>query len=444
MRINIPPSVLKACEILSDQDYQAFLVGGAIRDSYLGLHPTDWDIATDAAPNVVQSIFDHSIPTGKQFGTITVLVQGESIEITTMRSDGPYSDSRHPDYVAFTDQIVEDLSRRDFTINALAYDPLNQKTVDPFSGVKHLRKKLLVAVGRPMDRFREDPLRMLRLVRFQAALGFKIDKKIRLALPELAPLLTTVSPERILSEFNKMLLGKELYSALETLYTSGLLEEIIPELATAHGVSPGGRHPYDLLGHVMISAHFAQPKLELRWAALLHDVGKLQSLKRDHAQISAEVAEGILGRLRASNELIEKVARLISHHMFSVHPHSSDREIRRFLAKVGVEGAYDLVKLRQADLAGMNVNPRDIVSFGGDLVARFDEILAGEHALSVKELSINGHDLLHGLNLQPGPTVGKVLQHLLEQVLEDPSLNEPTILLELARIHLKSLQQSQN
>lgn len=438
MRMNIPSPVLKACEILSGHGYQAFLVGGAVRDSYLGLQPTDWDITTDAVPTVVESIFDHSIPTGKQFGTITVLVHGESVEITTMRSDGPYSDGRHPDYITFTDQIVEDLSRRDFTVNALAYDPFARKTIDPFSGVKHLRKKRLTAVGEPTDRFREDPLRMLRLVRFQATLGFGIDKKTRLALPELAQLISTVSPERILAECNKMLLGKELLQGLQTLYTSGLLEQIIPELAAGYNVSPGDRHPYDLLGHAMVSAHFACPKLSIKWAALLHDVGKLQSLKRDHEQISAEIAEGILRRLRANNELIHHVTHLISHHMFAVHPHSSDREIRRFLARVGVAGAYDLVKLRQADLAGMNVDPREILAFGSKLEARFDEVCAQDSALSIKDLRIDGHDLLQNFCIQPGPVVGKVLQHLLEQVLEDPSLNEPPLLLELARMYLES------
>lgn len=444
MRIDIPPPVLKACEILSSQGYKAFLVGGAVRDSYLGLYPTDWDITTDATPTIVESLFEHSIPTGKQFGTITALVQGKSVEITTMRSDGPYSDGRHPDYITFTDQIIEDLSRRDFTINALAYDPFTHETIDPFSGVKHLRKKYLATVGKPVDRFQEDPLRMLRLVRFQATFGFRIEKKTLLALPGLAELISTVSPERILAECNKMLLGRELFLGLKTFYTSGLLEQIVPELAAGHGVSPGKQHPYDLLGHAMASAHFATPRLEIKWAALLHDVGKLQSLRRDHAQISAEVARGVLKRLRASNVLVEKVTNLISHHMFAVHPRSSEREIRRFLARVGGEAAYDLVRLRQADLAGMNMDPREILAFGKGLVARFDEIHAGEHALSPKDLRINGYDLLECFNLQAGPLVGKILQHLFEQVLEDPSLNELPALLELARIYLESLPQSQN
>ena len=442
MRIAIPPLVLKACETLTEHGYQAYLVGGAIRDSYLGQEPTDWDITTDATPTEVEALFDRSIPTGKQFGTVTVLLENMPLEITTMRRDGPYSDKRHPDYTTFTAHLKDDLKRRDFTVNALAYDPLAKKMIDPFSGIRHLKKRLLVTVGKPADRFTEDPLRMLRLVRFQSTLGFRIEKKTRLTLPELARLMANVSPERILSELNKMLLGRELFISLQTLYTSGLMGEIIPELAAGHKVSPGPRHPYDLLGHSMAAAHFAAPILPLKWAALLHDVEKLQSSKRDHAKISANWAKKILRRLRASNDLTEKVSTLITHHMFAVHPHSSDREIRRFLALVGPETAYDLVKLRQADMAGMNVNPRHILSFGQRLEARFNDVLAQEHALTIKDLSLDGHGLMRALDLKPGPLVGEILQYLLDQVWDDPSLNQPQQLKALAQSYLASLPQN--
>ena len=439
MRISIPPPVLKACEYLFRSGYQAYLVGGAIRDSYLGLDPGDWDITTDATPAEVEALFLRTIPTGKNFGTMTVIVDGSPLEITTMRKDGPYSDGRHPDYITFTKEITEDLSRRDFTINALAYDPFQQETIDPFSGRKHLKRKLLVTVGEPELRFQEDPLRMLRLVRFQSTLGFAVDKKTRLALPGLARLMQHVSVERVLGEFNKMLLGQELLSSLKTFYLSGLMEQILPELAAGHGVSPGERHPYDLLGHSMTAAHFAHPSAHLRWAALLHDVGKLQTLQREHAQIGAEVAEGILRRLHASNELVVKVSTLIAHHMFSVHPHSSDREIRRFLAEVGPETASDLVRLRQADMAGMNVAPRQILSFGEALMGRFSDVYAEHSALSLKQLAIDGHALMQAFRLKPGPIIGQILQHLLEEVLLDPSLNEYTTLRQLAQSYLESL-----
>ncbi|NMB20852.1 MAG: HD domain-containing protein [Firmicutes bacterium] len=442
MRIAIPPLVIRACNNLSEHGYQAYLVGGAIRDSYLGLSPIDWDIATDATPTQVESIFSRTIPTGKDFGTITVVYEGSPLEITTMRKDGPYSDGRHPDYITFTDEIEEDLGRRDFTINALAYDPLQHKTIDPFSGLKHIKRKLLATVGEPDHRFREDPLRMLRLLRFQSTLGFRIQKKTRLALPGLARSILAVSVERVLGELNKMLLGSHLFTSLETFYLSGLMEQVLPELAACYSVSPGQSHPYDLLGHAMTAAHFAYPALHIRWAALLHDVGKLQTLKREHAKISAEVAEGILRRLRASSELVESVSTLISHHMFSVHPHSSEREVRRFLAAVSPDTAFDLIRLRQADMAGMNLDPRQILSFGESLEMRFHEVLAQNHALSIDSLAIDGHDLMQTLSLQPGPLIGEILRYLLEQVLADPSLNQRSTLESLGREYLESLPEN--
>ncbi|HBG01392.1 MAG TPA: CCA tRNA nucleotidyltransferase [Firmicutes bacterium] len=442
MDIVVPPIVLEACEILTEQGFQAYLVGGAIRDSLLGLKPTDWDIATDATPEDMETLFDRAVPTGRRFGTMTVLVEGKPLEITTMRSDGPYSDYRHPDYITFTDQLEQDLSRRDFTINALAYDPLTRKIIDHFSGVRHLRKRLLVTVGDPAERFQEDPLRMLRLLRFQSTLGFKIEKKTGRTLTGLARLIENVSPERVLSELNKMLLGKELFTSLETLFTSGLMEKILPRLSAGHRVSPGESHPYDLLGHAMASAHFSAPILHLRWAALLHDLGKLETRKRVHADISAKCAEEILRGLRASTNLIDKVTTLIQHHMFAVHPHSSDREVRRFLALVGEETAFELVKLRQADMAGMNQNPRQILSFGEALEARFRDALAGDQVLSLKDLEVDGRDLMATLGLQPGPLVGEILRYLLEQVWDSPSLNQQEKLKALAQQYLESLPQN--
>ena len=443
MRLEIPSYAIKACQNLNEHGFQAYLVGGAIRDSLLGLVPSDWDLTTDARPEQVEGIFQHSIPTGKSFGTVTVILDNQTLEVTTMRSDGPYSDGRHPDHINFSNHLDIDLSRRDFTINALAYDPLRDQIIDPFLGQKHLRKKLLVTVGDPLLRFQEDPLRMLRLIRFQSTLGFKIEKKTRKTRPGLAWLLSKISSERILMELNKLLLGRELLTALETLYTSGLMEEILPELAAGSTLSAGKSHPHTLLGHAMATAHFVYPRLPLRWAALLHDVGKRDSLMRDHVQSSVLVAKDILHRLRASNDLTETIVTLITHHMFSVHPTSSHKELRKFLAQVGRSTAYDLVKLRQADMAGMNVNPQQILAFGNTLMARFQEILDQEDALTVKDLQISGHDLIHAFTLKPGPIVGQLLNYLLEEVWEDPNLNQRESLLHLAQVHLESLPEIQ-
>lgn len=438
MTIKVPPEALQACAILKEHGFQAYLVGGAVRDSLLGLEPTDWDIATDAVPDQVEELFPGSLPTGKRFGTVTVFVAGRGLEVTTMRSDGPYSDQRRPDYIIFTDRLELDLARRDFTINALGYDPLARRLIDPFQGRKHLRRKLLATVGEPTHRFREDPLRMLRLLRFQATLGFRIEKKTEQVLPKLAPLIVTVSPERILAELNKMLLGRELLSALQTFTISGLLQKVLPELAACRGLPAGPQHPYDLLTHSCTAAHFAHPDLALRWAALLHDLGKQHSLGRDHAELSAAMAGQLLRRLRASNSLISQVTALITYHMFSVHPHSSDRALRRFLGQVGPELALALVKLRQADMAGMNAPVRQIIAFGKEMEARLRAILQEESALSLKDLKLDGHDLMAALDLKPGPIIGEILNYLLEQVWENPDLNETQTLLELARRYLRT------
>lgn len=444
MSISMPPYVMQACTMLQEHGFQAYLVGGAIRDSLLGIKPLDWDITTNATPDQTAQLFSHALPTGKQFGTMTVILAGQGLEITTMRDDGPYSDRRHPDYITFTNELQLDLARRDFTINSIAYDPFNNEIIDPFKGRRHLRRKLLATVGAAEKRFTEDPLRMLRLVRFQSTLGFRIEKKTRKTLPELARLVNNVSSERILAELNKMLLGKELLLSLETFYTSGLMAEILPELVEGHGISPGSSHPYDLLGHAMVAANFAYPTLPLRWAALLHDIGKQETLRREHAEISAIRAQKLLERLRAPNELVSKVSNLIRAHMFTVHPHSSAKELRRFLGQMGKETAFELIKLRQADMAGMDVDPRRILAFGQTLKARLTEIIEQEHALALQDLAIDGHDLLQAFQLTPGPLVGDILQHLLIKVWSDPSLNQPETLYELAQNHLESLPETQN
>lgn len=436
MSIIVPKYVHQVCLYLNEHGFQAYLVGGAIRDSLLGLTPLDWDVATDALPEQIEGIFARTLPTGRRFGTVTVFVDDHSLEVTTLRQDGTYTDGRHPDQVFFTNNLEADLSRRDFTINAMAYDPLVKQLIDPFRGAKHLKRGILTTVGNPTERFQEDPLRMLRLLRFQATLGFRVEKKTGLALE--ARWINRVSAERISAELNKMLLGKELYPALKLFYQSALMREIIPELAAGAGISPGDSHPYDLLGHSITSAHFVYPSLPLRWAALLHDLGKLHSSLRDHAQLGAKIARSILLRLCCSNKLIHEVETLVGNHMFEIHPHSSNRAIRRFLARVGTDTAFQLVKLRQGDLAGMDKDPRLIIDYGQAMEARFREVLAQSSALTIKALSINGQELMNNLGLEPGPLVGELLQYLLEQVLLDPKLNHKTLLLNLAQNYLES------
>lgn len=434
---HIPHHVLTTCKTINKHGFTSYVVGGAVRDILLNKTPTDWDLTTNALPDEIEKMFKRTFPTGKEFGTISTVVAGQIIEITTMRSDGLYTDSRHPDSVVFTHNIEQDLSRRDFTINAIAYDPLDRKLVDPFSGQKHLRKKMLVTVGDPRERFQEDPLRMLRLLRFQSTLGFKLERKTKKVIPQIAKKINTISAERILVELNKMLLGENLRDALENFYLCGLLDEVIPELAAGFDVSPGNNHPYDLLGHAINSAHYAHPTLPLRWAALLHDVGKNKTLQREHEKLSAQMAEIILRRLKASNDLIKKVTTLIGHHMYDIHPQSRDKTIRKFIAKVGCDVIYDLILLRQADMSGMNQDPRLILKYGTQMTNRLDQIIQEDNALSLKELKVNGHILIKELNLEPGPKVGNILEFLLEKVLEDPTLNTKNKLLIMAQTYLE-------
>ncbi|HHY10843.1 MAG TPA: HD domain-containing protein [Firmicutes bacterium] len=436
--ISIPHYVRSACTILLNNGFKAYPVGGAVRDSLLGLSPTDWDVTTDAQPEQIEALFAKTVPTGKQFGTVTVLLENKPLEITTMRVEGPYSDGRRPDRVDFTKDIETDLSRRDFTVNAIAYDTANRRFIDPYRGRRDLKRKQLRAVGEAACRFQEDPLRMLRLIRFQAVLGFKAERKTIRAVK--APLINRVSPERIGAELSKMLVGPHLGPALKAFYTTGLMHEIIPELAAGRGVSPGERHPYDLLGHSITAAHFAEPTLHLRWAALLHDLGKIKDPGRRHAAAGSELAGQILRRLRYSTKLINSVRFLIKHHMFHCHPYSSEKALRRFLAKVGREAAFDLVKLRQADMAGMNADPREIIAFGRGLEKRLAAILKQAAALSLADLAVDGSSLMNALALKPGPLIGEILNYLLEQVLADPNLNQRESLVQLARDFLKSKQ----
>lgn len=443
MYFKIPPHIIEICNKLRLNGFQSYIVGGAVRDCLLDLTPLDWDVTTDALPDQIGQLFPKTIATGKQFGTVTVVWEDQrTVEITTLRKDGPYGDGRRPDLVYFTDDLLQDLSRRDFTINAMAYNPFERRLIDPFKGSKDLKRKCLVTVGDPASRFHEDALRMLRLIRFKSTLGFNVEKKTRLALE--ARLINQVSPERIQVELSKMLLGQNLAPSLQLLYESGLMEVILPELAACSNVSAGDRHPHDLLGHSIMTAHFAYPNLTLRWAALLHDLGKLESNLRDHAQIGAEMAREILVKLRCANKLIDDVEILVAHHMFDLHPHSSERAFRRFIAKVGLETAYQLVKLRQADMAGMNGDPVLIMNFGREMESRLVEIAAQDTAFTLSDLDLDGQTLMNELNLSPGPLIGKLLNYLLDKVLDDPTLNQGIILVQLAQEHLESLLKNEH
>ncbi|NLM69597.1 MAG: HDIG domain-containing protein [Firmicutes bacterium] len=440
--VTVPEPVLVVCRTLQEHGFQAYIVGGAVRDALLGKEATDWDVTTDALPDQIERIFAKTIPTGRQFGTISVVTGEQIVEVTTMRKDAHYSDGRRPDYVEFTSDLKADLSRRDFTINAIAYDPLREVFHDPFAGMRDLRRRILRTVGESRERFSEDALRMLRLIRFSAVLGFKPEKRTLLGIQP--HLIVNVANERIKEELNKLLAADAIVQSLQLFYTCGLMEQIIPELAQTAGINQGSNHAWDVLGHSIITCQAVRPKLHLRWAALLHDVAKPQTFSKDekgihfynHDQLGAEIAQQILKRLTYSNKLQNKVGLLIRYHMYQIHPDSSDKALRRLINRVGVENIYDLIELRKADILGMKHNPQQVLSYYQMMLKRIEEILAADSALSVKDLAVTGTDLIYELNLKPGPMIGKILNFLLDQVLDQPELNTKADLITLASSYL--------
>lgn len=440
--IIIPEPVQIICAKLNQHGYQSYVVGGAVRDALLRKPPTDWDVATDAHPENVQQLFSKTIPTGAKYGTVTVVIDDALIEVTTMRRDANYSDARRPDYVIYTDNINEDLARRDFTVNAIAYNPSTQQFIDPFGGMKDLYRRILRTVGDPQARFREDALRMLRLIRFIAVLDFQPDRQTVAGIqPEL---ITYVAEERIKDELSKLLVASSIAKSLELMYTSGLMTQILPELARTAGVKQGAYHYWDVLGHSIMTAQAIQPQLHLRLAALLHDIGKPLTFSEDengihfygHELIGAEIAQNILQRLTFSKQLQNQVSLLIKYHMYQVHPHSTDKAIRRLIHAVGKENIFDLIELRKADILGMRHNPRQVWEYYQNMISRIDALLKAADVFTLSDLALTGHDLIRELGLQPSPTIGTVLNYLLELVLDNPELNTKPQLLALAQEYI--------
>lgn len=441
--IQMPPKVGSVCLALTDAGYQAYVVGGAVRDCLRGLTPKDWDIATDALPDQVEQLFPQTTPTGKRFGTITVVHKNQQIEVTTLREEGRYTDRRRPESVSYTDSILKDLQRRDFTCNAIAFDTKNNRYIDPHKGISDIRHKRLRAVGQASARFQEDPLRILRLIRFVATLKFTPDEKCLQAIHPQS--LSAVSWERIRDEWSKLLLANHIEYPFELMYTTGILKQIVPELADCAQVYQGTRHRYDVLGHLIKTAEAIKPELHLRLAALFHDIAKPTTKRENNSELSfhghdrdgAEMTRVILSRFRYSKQEIAHVATLVRWHMFTIQPHSTDKAIRRFIAKVGRAHIFDLLELRRADMVTMRINPRQALDYGRNLQARINEVLTRDHIFTVSDLAVNGRDLMEAFSLKPGPLVGKLLSHLLEQVLEDPECNQKDQLRNLAAIWLK-------
>jgi len=437
----IPNEIRHIAEVVRNSGKKAYIVGGALRDYYMK-RPVgnDFDMATDASPQEISSLFPRVIPTGIKHGTVTILAGRFAVEMTTFRVEGGYADGRRPDAVTFVADIDEDLSRRDFTMNAMAFDPLSAELRDPFGGQDDIRKRCIRSVGNPTLRFTEDGLRPLRAIRFAAQLGFTIEAATLAAIPSTVNTFRQVSRERVRDELEKILLSPSPSTGLRLLESSGFLAEILPELLPARGCQQKGMHAFDVMDHLYLSVDAARRDLVIRLAALFHDAGKPAARVpgqdgiptfHNHEAISARLASEAMRRLKFPNETIVAVLHLVKNHMFNYTENWTDAAVRRFIARVGPDSIEDLFSLRIADAAataGTRPDARPLEPFR----KRLETILAEESALSLKDLAVGGEDLAE-IGIPRGPAMGRILDELLETVLDDPAQNTRASLLLIAQ-----------
>lgn len=439
MQITLPKNVRKIIETLERAGYEAYAVGGCVRDSVLGREPNDWDITTSARPLETKALFKRTIDTGLQHGTVTVLLDGAGYEITTYRIDGEYEDGRHPKEVLFTSNLVEDLRRRDFTINAMAY---NEKDgmMDAFDGMGDVRRKVIRCVGDARERFTEDALRMLRAVRFSAQLGFSIEEKTREAVTELAGNLSKISAERIQAEMIKLLSSphpEELRAAWETGITSVILPEFDVMMETGQNTP---HHMYTVGEHTLCALTKVRADKVLRLAVLLHDTGKPAARTTDetgrdhfkgHPEKSERIAGEVLHRWKLDNDTLNKVKKLVRFH--DLHPALTERSVRRMVYQVGEEIFPLLLEVQRADILAQSPYRREEKLNNLDEVTRiYREILEKNQCLSMKDLAVSGRDLIAD-GMKPGKEMGRMLEELLNLVLEEPERNTKEYLLEYSR-----------
>ncbi|MCQ2584651.1 MAG: HD domain-containing protein [Treponema sp.] len=453
--VKLDPLLKKFGKVFEENGFKAYLVGGAVRDLILKKPCSDWDVATNATPEQVMSMFKFVVPTGIAHGTVTVHFHKTKIEVTTFRTESEYSDGRHPDKIAYAATIEEDLSRRDFTMNAIAVNLRDGKIADPFGGRKDIRKKVIRTVGKPNERFMEDGLRPIRALRFASQLNFSIEKDTfsEIFKPEIQKKITSISIERFRDEFLKMLKSEKPSVGLKLMEETGILKLFVPEFDICRGCIQGdgrGFHDFDVMDHLIYACDGA-PKnnYKVRLAALFHDIGK-PSCKRvienekdgqlftfyNHDNEGAKITEKILRRLKFSNEEIADVSHLVKNHMFHYESSWSDAAVRRFIVRVGLQYMDDLFDLRVADVFGMHNNTVDLRNSSTtenllELKERIQKITEKQNALSLKDLCVNGKDLME-IGIPAGKKIGIILNELFETVLEDPEMNSREKLLKLA------------
>lgn len=451
---SLPPEVLEVWDKLIQEGYEAWLVGGCVRDLILKRKPKDWDITTNARPEEILKIFGDKAFYENRFGTVGIKTDSQDvslkvIEVTTFRIEGKYSDFRRPDEVVFTDKLEEDLKRRDFTINALCLG-FDGKIIDFFDGLKDLKNKIIRSIGKPEERFYEDALRMMRAIRLATELDFEIEKRTFEAISQNKELINYIANERIRDEFNKILMAKNGIKGIELMRQTSLLQEILPELAACYGVTQNKHHKYDIYTHSLKSLEYAIKKnypLHLRLAALFHDIGKVLTKKGEgpnatfynHEIVGTKMTKKILERLRYPKELIKKVTHLIRHHMFYFEIEKvTPSAVRRFIRRVGEENLEDLFKLREADRIGSGV-PKPVPYRLRYLKFLIEKVK--REPIKPTMLKINGYDILN-LGVPQGPKVGWILKALLEEVIDDPQKNNREYLLKRAE-ELKNLPEEE-
>lgn len=435
--IDIPSDVKTVMNILTASGYKAYVVGGCVRDSIMNREPNDWDVTTDASPEKIKELFSsfRTVDTGIQHGTVLIVSGKTPVETTTFRIDGEYSDNRHPDSVTFTANIKDDLARRDFTVNAMAYNE-EEGIIDPFGGIYDIKNRIIRCVGDADTRFNEDALRIMRAVRFSSVLGFSIEENTANAIIRNENLLSGIACERLSSELMKMLCGDNVFSVLKEF--KSVIGVFIPELKLEFDFKQyGKKHGYDVWMHTVHTVNNIENDPILRLTMLLHDTGKIATHKLDengnstfknHAAVGGVIAENILRRLKFSKEYINTISYLVSIHDKEV-PETRE-EVKEYIRELGEENFIRLMKIRRADKSGLAKEFRDITHKLVFAYATFDDIMEKEEPCTLKQLAVSGNDIK---KFVPASQIGDALNYLLDLVIKNPEKNTRDELISLAK-----------